>query len=40
MVHMAWDGTDSYGRKVASGTYLVAVRSPATHMTRKVVVLR
>ena len=40
MVHMAWDGTDSYGRKVASGTYLVAVKSPATCMTRKVVVLR
>jgi hypothetical protein len=40
MVHVAWDGTDSRGRRVASGTYLVAVRSPKNYMTRKVVVLR
>jgi parallel beta-helix repeat protein len=40
MVHVAWDGTDSHGRRVASGTYLVAVRSPKNYMTRKVVVLR
>lgn len=39
-VRAAWDGRDSNGRRVASGTYLVAVRSPRTQVTRKVVVLR
>ncbi len=40
LVQAVWDGRDSYGRKVASGAYLVAVKSPSGHMTRKVVVLR
>lgn len=39
-VRVTWDGRDSNGRRVASGTYLVAVKSPRTHVTRKVVVLR
>jgi hypothetical protein len=37
---LRWDGTDSAGRKVASGTYLVLVRSPYEQETRKVIVLR
>jgi flagellar hook assembly protein FlgD len=37
---VTWDGTDSFGRKVASGTYLVAVRSPGGLATRTVVLLR
>jgi parallel beta-helix repeat protein len=39
-VQTSWDGTDWRGHKVASGTYLIAVRSPAGHRTHKVVVLR
>ena len=37
---VTWDGRDSGGRRVASGTYLVAMRSPRGFTTRKVVVLR
>lgn len=40
VAEVAWDGTDSRGHRVASGTYLIAVRSPSKCRTRKVVVLR
>ncbi|MGD9400765.1 MAG: C25 family cysteine peptidase [bacterium] len=40
LVQVAWDGTDSRGRRVASGTYLVAVKSRSHCVTRKVVLLR
>lgn len=40
LVNVTWNGTDSHGRRVASGAYLVAVRSPGSCATRKVVLLR
>ena len=40
LVQTAWDGKDSHGNKVASGTYLIAVKSRSTYATHKVVVLR
>lgn len=36
----AWDGSNRFGRKAASGTYIVVVRSGGDTMVRRVVVIR
>ena len=35
-----WDGRDSYGNRVASGTYFFAITSRSGTHTRKVILLR
>gem|GEM_PF-2015702 len=40
VISVTWDGRDSNGREVASGTYFVAAHSPRGHVSRKLVVLR
>ncbi|NNF06264.1 MAG: T9SS type A sorting domain-containing protein, partial [Candidatus Eisenbacteria bacterium] len=37
---VTWDGTDTSGRKVASGLYFYRLRTPEQTMTQKVVLSR
>jgi hypothetical protein len=37
---LLWDGRDSHGRQVASGTYFIVVKTPLCSYTRKAILLR
>jgi len=35
-----WDGTDSHGRRVASGVYLYRLETPGRKLTRKMLMVK
>jgi hypothetical protein len=37
---LVWDGRDSYGSRVASGSYIMVLSTPRTSVTRKLILLR